>query len=259
MERLSYASGPGRLIIRALLRLVSYLNQELDRPNAIATRRRLQYRNNMKGLSQPEGQKEVSLPPAAGGCAGFSMLEMLVTIAIILILTTMYWGSNSGARQRLQKGCEQNLQKLYLALQIYGNNSDGKFPVVPSARTSEEALDVLVPRFNSDTSLFLCPASGISPLPSGDSISKHKISYAYYMGRRTTDGSEALMSDAQVDTQPKTSGQLIFSDTGRPPGNNHKKYGGNLLFCDGHTEWTPSHVPISVSLTQGVVLLNPRP
>jgi hypothetical protein len=187
------------------------------------------------------------------------MLEMLVTVAIILILTTMYWGSNSGARQRLENGCQQNLQKLYIALQIYSNDSAGKFPVVPTARTSEEALDVLVPRFNSDTSIFVCPGSGKSPLPTGEPIAKHKISYAYYMGRRNTDNSEVLMSDEQVDTQAKTPGQLIFSDTGKPPGNNHKKYGGNLLFSDGHTEWIPPHVPISLSLTQGVVLLNPRP
>jgi prepilin-type processing-associated H-X9-DG protein len=187
------------------------------------------------------------------------MLEMLVTVAIILILTTMYWGSNSGARQRLQNGCQQNLQKLYVALQIYGNDQSGKFPVVPTARSSEDALDVLVPRYDSDTSIFLCPASGLSPLPPGESIAKHKIGYAYYMGRSAADSSEALMSDGQVDTLAKTPGQLIFSDTGKPPGNNHKKYGGNLLFCDGHTEWIQAHVPISLSLTQGVVLLNPRP
>jgi prepilin-type processing-associated H-X9-DG protein len=62
-----------------------------------------------------------------------------------------------------------------------------------------------------------------------------------------------------VDALFKTAGQLVFSTTGKPPGNNHEKSGGNFLFCDGHAESSPARAPFSMTATQGVVLLNPRP
>lgn len=187
----------------------------------------------------------------------FSLLELLVTVAIILILTTMYWGSNSPSRQKqLKSACQKNLQTMHVALQIFANDHGGKFPETAGARTSEEALDELVPRYTADTSIFICPASKDSALPAGESILKRRISYAYYMGRRS-DSTLALMSDRQVDVQAKTPGQAAFSITGKGPGSNHGKSGGNFLFCDGRVEWSPVQIPFSIVLTQGVVLLNP--
>jgi prepilin-type processing-associated H-X9-DG protein len=190
----------------------------------------------------------------------FSLVELLIVAALLLILTTMYWGSSSGRHKRtLQEDCQQNLQKLFIAMQIYATDHAGKFPVVAAARTSEEALDPLVPHYTVDTSLFICPASNDASLPSGESLRLHKISYAYYMGRRSADASEVLLSDSQVDTLPKKIGQPLFSATGKPPGNNHQKDGGNLLFADGHVEASPPGATTSLLLTQGVVLLNPKP
>ncbi len=190
---------------------------------------------------------------------GFSLIEVLIVIALILILTTLYWGSSSGSRQRRhQLTCQKNLQKIFIAMEIYANDHTGKFPNVTGARTSEEALALLVPRYTADTSVFICPGSNDSPLPAGESFLKKKISYAYYMGRRSADAPEVLMSDRQVDTQSKTTGQYVFSNTGKAPGNNHDKYGGNFLFCDGHADLSPAQAPFSIVLTQGVVLLNPK-
>jgi len=190
---------------------------------------------------------------------GFSLIELLVTVLIILILTTMYWGSSSPSRQRQQQAaCQKNLQTMFIALEIYANDHGSKFPQLAGARSSEQPLDLLVPKYTADTSVFICPASKDSALPSGESIAKRKISYAYFMGRQKGDAQELLMSDRQIDTQPKTAGQLLFSSTGKPPANNHGKSGGNFLFCDGHTEATPARAPFSIVLTQGVVLLNPK-
>jgi hypothetical protein len=49
------------------------------------------------------------------------------------------------------------------------------------------------------------------------------------MGRRATDATEPLMSDRQVNSQSKNKGDAVFSSTGDPPGNNHRKDGGNIL------------------------------
>src|SRR5262249_2220642 len=85
----------------------------------------------------------------------FSLIELLITMAIILILATLYWSPNSANRQRpFQSACQKNLQKIYVALQIYGNEHAGKLPQVAGARTSQEALDLLVPKYTSDTASF---------------------------------------------------------------------------------------------------------
>jgi len=198
--------------------------------------------------------------PQSSARAGFSLIELLVVCALLIVLTTMMWGFASPGNQRRQKvACQQNLQKIYVAMQIYATDSGGKFPVTAGARASEEALDLLVPRYSADTAIFICPGSKDSPLPAGESILKRKISYAYYLGQRLTASREVLMSDRQIDTQPKQAGQWVFSDTGKPPGNNHYKYGGNFLFSDGSAESSPARLSFSLVVTQGVVLLNPKP
>jgi prepilin-type N-terminal cleavage/methylation domain-containing protein/prepilin-type processing-associated H-X9-DG protein len=216
----------------------------------------------MKG-GQPCGSKTV-IRRAAGAPSmrlqrAFSLIEMLVTVALILILTTMYWGGTSSDRKKKQReSCRKNLLTLYISMDIYATEHGGKFPEVAGAKTSEQALDPLVPKYTADTSIFICPAGRDSGLPTGEPILKRRISYAYYMGRRQGDSQEVLMSDRQLDTLPKTNGQFAFSSTGKGPGSNHGKSGGNFLFCDGHADSSPAQLPFSIVLTQGIVLLNPK-
>jgi len=189
---------------------------------------------------------------------GFSLLELLITVAIILILTTLYFGPNTSAKQQaLKRVCQKNLEKIFVSMEIYANEHGGRFPQKPGAHTSEEALAILIPKYTSDTSPFICPGSTDSALSPGEAFGSRKISYAYYMGRSSTNSSQVLMSDRQVDTLPKTAGEPVFSTNGKPPGNNHRKFGGNLLFGDGHTEATPATAPFALPLTNGEVLLNP--
>lgn len=47
----------------------------------------------------------------------FSLLELLITVAIILILTTLYFGPNTASRQQaLKRSCQKNLEKIYVSL-----------------------------------------------------------------------------------------------------------------------------------------------
>jgi prepilin-type N-terminal cleavage/methylation domain-containing protein/prepilin-type processing-associated H-X9-DG protein len=190
----------------------------------------------------------------------FSLIELLVAVALVAILTTLYWGGKKGSRQgRSLANCRQNLEKAFVALQIYANDHSGGFPDVPGAVTPEVALNPLVPQYTSDPSVFICPGSGLLPFAGGEPLTNHIISYAYYMGRRAANAQDVLMSDTQVDTLAKTAGQNIFSANGKPPGNNHKEAGGNLLFVDGHAEASPPRAAFAIALPPGVVLLNPKP
>jgi prepilin-type N-terminal cleavage/methylation domain-containing protein/prepilin-type processing-associated H-X9-DG protein len=193
--------------------------------------------------------------------AGFSLIEMMVVLVVVLVLIGLYWGpATGGSRQRRARtDCQTHLQKIHMAMAIYANDHAGRFPELAGARTSEEALDALVPRYTVDTAVYSCPGSKDAPVPSGESLRKHRISYSYYMGCRATEPKQVLMSDEQVNTLAKAAGDLAFSSTGKPPGNNHGKLGGNFLFCDGHVEATTPGVPFALTLTNGVVLLNPTP
>jgi prepilin-type processing-associated H-X9-DG protein len=202
----------------------------------------------------------MSKRPEINGFSAFSLLELLVVVAIALLLTTMYWGSHSNTRAKEQQAaCLVNLQKLYIAMEIYSNEQNTKFPAVVGARTSEEPLELLVPKYSADLTLFICPGSKDEALPSGEPLGKHKISYGYYIGRKSSEPQLPLMSDKQVDNLAKASGQDVFSTTGKPPGNNHEKSGGNILFCDGRAEFSPARAPFALPLGEGVVLLNPKP
>src|SRR6266404_1187794 len=126
---------------------------------------------------------------------GFTLVEMLITMALIIILFVMLYGKSSRRFQHEQKqACQQNLQNIYVALQLYANDTGGLFPIRKEAKTSEQALNLLLPRYTTVTAPFICPGTKGSPLPEGESFEKRRISYSYYMGRRATDSAEPLMS-----------------------------------------------------------------
>lgn len=196
-----------------------------------------------------------------GSECGFSLLELFITMILILILASMMIGRGMFIDDnKVHISCQKNLQNIYLALSIYSADNKGIFPVLPGAETSEPPLSLLVPRSTTVTEPFICPASGDKKLPEGESFAKRTISYAYYMGRLKGDGAEAaLVSDRQVNTFPKIKRQLIFSETGKEPGANHSKSGGNVLFCDGSFKKVNVRASRDYLFPTNVVLLNPRP
>jgi len=186
-------------------------------------------------------------------------VELLITLVLILIMFTMLYGFGSRNHQQTQKrSCAKNLQKIYLALDIYSKENDGTLPVMVGSETSEPPLSLLIPRCTVASEAFICPGSKDSRLPNGEPFAKRRISYAYLMGRRMNGSGDLLMSDRQVNTDPKQKGQPVFSPDGNPPGNNHHKYGGNFLFVDGRTEAFGTNAPFAIAWPGNVTFLNPR-
>ncbi len=191
--------------------------------------------------------------------AAFSLIELLVVIAILVILTSLYWNHGPSKRDAQLESCKQNLERIYVAMETYAVDFKGKYPVATNAQTSEDVLGILVPRYTSDTSIFICPATKRPQLAEGQTFSQWKISYAYYMGEYSTNTDAALMSDEQVSTFSKSQGAMAFSSDGRPPGNNHGKGGGNFMTCDGTVVSSSGTAPLSLRLSGPVTLLNPKP
>ena len=195
-----------------------------------------------------------------GDRQGFSLLELLIVIALLVTMYVLYLSAGSQNFQAKQKqACRKNLQNTYMALKTYSIETADQFPMVADAARSEEALGFLVPRYTTVTESFICPGTKDKPPAAARDFSNSKISYAYYMGRNSLQGSQMpLMSDEQVDTQAKPVGQLLFSADGKGRGNNHNKYGGVILFCDGSAQLSGTNTSVALPLGSGVTLLNPK-
>jgi prepilin-type N-terminal cleavage/methylation domain-containing protein len=210
---------------------------------------------------------KVALPAANRRVVGrrcpraFSLIELLCTVAIILIVYSLYFTSGSGHYQTRQKAlCQKNLENVYVALKMFATDHNGAFPLVTNAVSSEAPLSLLVPQYTAVTEIFICPGSGHRKLPEAKPFAEKKISYAYCMGRRLDDGADQLlMADALADPRPNQAGRKIFSADGRKPGNNHHRFGGNLMFCDGQIQDSPATAAAPLAIPAGVTLLNPRP
>ncbi len=195
------------------------------------------------------------------GSGGFTLIELMVVIAVILIMYVMMYGPAQKSYQEKQLAlCQKNLQMIDIALKIYAADYHDSYPLVRGAATSETPLSLLVPRCTTETSIFICPGSANRRLPEARPFVDEKISYAYYMGRTAPDGADAmLLSDRQVDARPRRTGDRMFSVNGKRPGDNHRQFGGNVLFCDGHAESFPAVATRDFAFSNSVALLNPKP
>ena len=186
---------------------------------------------------------------------------MLVAVTLLVVLYSIMLSPSARTYQMGKIAvCANNLRNIEVALKTFAVDSNGRLPFATNAETSETALSVLVPRYTTGSGYFICPGSGDRRLPDAKPFADRKISYAYYMGHGIDDGADQpLITDRQVNTRFKQTGDLLFSPDGKKPGNNHNKYGGNVMFCNGATKWSAPVSAFTLTNTPGVTLLNPKP
>src|SRR5262249_39566999 len=108
---------------------------------------------------------------------GFSLIELFVTLILMLIVLVMLYGFSSQSNQeRKIKACQNNLQKIYVALEIFAKEHQDAFPLKPDAKTSEEPLSALVPQYTVASDAFVCPGSKDSAIPPAESLLRRRIS-----------------------------------------------------------------------------------
>lgn len=198
---------------------------------------------------------------------GFTLLELLIVIAVLGLLAAMLFPAFAMAVETANRtACARNLQQLGLALRLYANRNQGRFPLEDLCGNPQRVLvTTLVPHYLDTMDVFYCPSAEAmegyaqSPEyggPGGDSIvdtaenrGRCWISYKYFcVARRDTRMPLPLRLSEypHVLTTDSSAARWLMSDYVRKdiPVFPHRERGGwgggrNVLFVDCSVRFVP--------------------
>jgi prepilin-type N-terminal cleavage/methylation domain-containing protein/prepilin-type processing-associated H-X9-DG protein len=207
---------------------------------------------------------------------GFSLIELVIVIGIIALLAAILAPMlEHGREQAIQVKCASNLQQIGAALSMYSNANNGAYPrtiYLPDAPlaygTGQDALDPFVsggPQPNDVTAavflllrtqqipsiIFTCPYTDVNVFvadPALNSASRSNFtdfrknlgySYAHpYPSANLAKTGYQLTS--HLTGSFAVAADLNPGEGGNENSRNHEDRGQNVLFADGHVEWTYS-------------------
>lgn len=230
-------------------------------------------------------------PP--GQRAGFTLIEMLVVIAIIVILAALLLPALSTAQASGKSAnCRNNLKQLAIATQIYSADNEGRLiensPTAPwvsgSMKNPIEATNQTLLRlgklfpYANGLDLYHCPADRSTQLPGSPRVRSYSMNS--WMGSRymelyqRTNAFRTFVRDSELasagasrlwlllDEHESTIDDgwfLVTMDDTRPfasmPGTRHNR-SYSLNFADGHVELFKLREPLSLEANAGVSAKN---
>ena len=111
---------------------------------------------------------------------GFTLAELLVALAILLILAAILFPVFASAREKArQNACSSNERQLGIALLSYAQDNDETLPAGNAPASSANPAGWAGPLFPyvQSVGIFQCPDDPTAPMPS---YVRQKIQYAYY-------------------------------------------------------------------------------
>lgn len=167
------------------------------------------------------------MPRRPSRCSGFTLLEILIVLALIAAIMAVAWPVLSlGSAKSHSAACIANLRGLGVALNLYLSDHGGVMPVLAAARasTAEDVpvIDTVLAPYAGSAALFRCPADDRLAAATGTSYF-----YNSALGGQRTANLNFLGLVADASRIPV----LVDKEgwhTGNPVRVNH-------LFADGHS------------------------
>ena len=186
----------------------------------------------------------------------FTLVEMLVVIAIIAVLAALLLPALTRGKQRAQRvECIGNLKEMGTAFQMFAHDHQGKFPMqTPQAEGGSQeyvtagtyipgpfyfsfrhlqalANELVVPR------ILVCPADRErEPALSFGVLQNSNVSYFVGVGADFNTPSSVLAGDRNITSDVDATGSLLYGGRGLSWTKEMHFFKGNILFSDAHVE-----------------------